>query len=108
MSVTVADARFAKPLDVELVRQLAGSHEVLITVEEGSIGGFGSYVMQQLAEDGLLDSGLKVRAMVLPDVYLDHDSPEKLYAKSGLDAKGIVAKVLAVLGKTPVEAVATV
>nr|WP_155446958.1 1-deoxy-D-xylulose-5-phosphate synthase [Rhodoblastus acidophilus] len=104
ISVTVADARFAKPLDVELLRQLASSHEALITVEEGSIGGFGSYVMQQLAEDGFLDRGLKARAMVLPDVYLDHDSPEKLYAKSGLDAAGIVAKVLNVLGKTPVEA----
>ncbi|MCW2285653.1 1-deoxy-D-xylulose-5-phosphate synthase [Rhodoblastus acidophilus] len=101
ISVTVADARFAKPLDVELVRQLASSHEALITVEEGSIGGFGSYVLQQLAEDGFLDRGLKARAMVLPDVYLDHDSPEKLYAKAGLDTAGIVAKVLSVLGKAP-------
>lgn len=101
ISVTVADARFAKPLDVELVRELASSHEALITVEEGSIGGFGAYVLQQLAEDGFLDRGLKARAMVLPDVYLDHDSPEKLYAKAGLDTAGIVAKVLSVLGKAP-------
>ncbi|MBB4198574.1 1-deoxy-D-xylulose-5-phosphate synthase [Rhodoblastus sphagnicola] len=100
VSVTVADARFAKPLDVELLRQLASSNQALITVEEGSIGGFGSFVMQQLAEDGFLDNGLKARAMVLPDVYLDHDSPAKLYAKAGLDAAGIVAKVLDVLGKT--------
>ena len=100
VSVTVADARFAKPLDVELLRRLAGSHAALITVEEGSIGGFGSFVMHQLAEDGFLEKGLKARAMVLPDVYLDHDSPEKLYAKAGLDARGIVAKALDVLGKT--------
>jgi 1-deoxy-D-xylulose-5-phosphate synthase len=106
----VADARFAKPIDVELVRKLASSHEALITVEEGSIGGFGSFVLQQLAEDGFLDKGLRARAMVLPDVYLDHDSPDKLYAKAGLDTAGIVAKVLAVLGKTPAaaEAAATV
>jgi 1-deoxy-D-xylulose-5-phosphate synthase len=100
MSITVADARFAKPLDVELLRQLAGSHQALITIEEGSVGGFGAFVMHQLAEDGLLDNGLKVRAMVLPDVYLDQDSPEKLYAKAGLDAQGIVAKVLKLVRKT--------
>ncbi len=99
VSATVADARFAKPLDVELLRQLARDHEALITVEEGSIGGFGSFVLHQLAEDGFLDKGLKVRAMVLPDVYLDHDKPEALYAKAGLDAKGIVAKVFEALGK---------
>jgi len=107
VSVTVADARFAKPLDVELVRQLASSHDALITVEEGSIGGFGSYVMQQLAEDGFFDKGLRARAMVLPDAYLDHDTPEKLYAKAGLDTAGIVAKVLAALGKTPAETATT-
>jgi 1-deoxy-D-xylulose-5-phosphate synthase len=103
VSVTVADARFAKPLDHDLIRRLCASHEVLITVEEGSIGGFGSFVMQALAEEGLLDGlvtrGLKVRSMVLPDVFFDHDKPEKLYAKAGLDAKGIVAKVLATLGR---------
>ena len=99
VSTTVADARFAKPLDVELLRDLARNHEALITIEEGSIGGFGAFVMHQLAEDGFLDRGLRVRAMVLPDAYLDQDKPEKLYAKAGLDAKGIVAKVFEVLGK---------
>jgi len=104
VSTTVADARFAKPLDVELLRRLASTHEVLITVEEGSIGGFGSFVLQQLAEDGFLDKGLRVRAMVLPDVFLDHDQPELLYARAGLDAKGIVAKVFEALGRPEVEA----
>ena len=99
ISATVADARFAKPLDVELIRDLARDHEALITVEEGSIGGFGAFVMHQLAEDGFLDKGLRMRAMVLPDVYLEQDKPEKLYAKAGLDAKGIVAKVFEALGK---------
>ena len=68
-------------------------------MEEGSVGGFGSFVLHQLAEEGLLDRGLRVRAMVLPDVYLDHDSPAKMYARAGLDAKGIVAKVFEALGK---------
>ena len=104
VSTTVADARFAKPLDVELLRRLASTHEVLITVEEGSIGGFGSFVLQQLAEDGFLDKGLRVRAMVLPDVFLDHDKPELLYGRVGLDAKGIVAKVFEALGRPAVEA----
>ncbi len=99
ISATVADARFAKPLDVELIRQLARNHEALITVEEGSIGGFGSFVAQQLAEDGLLDGGLRFRSMVLPDVYLDQDKPDVLYAKAGLNAKGIVDKVFQALGK---------
>ena len=88
VSTTVADARFAKPLDVELLRRLASTHEVLITVEEGSIGGFGSFVLQQLAEDGFLDKGLRVRAMVLPDVFLDHDKPELLYARAGTRRQG--------------------
>jgi 1-deoxy-D-xylulose-5-phosphate synthase len=101
VSVTVADARFAKPLDVALLRQLASTHAALITIEEGSVGGFGAFVLHQLAEDGFLDKGLRARAMVLPDVYLDQDSPEKLYAKAGLDADGIVAKVFEVLGKAP-------
>jgi 1-deoxy-D-xylulose-5-phosphate synthase len=95
----VADARFAKPLDVDLVLRLAREHEVLITVEEGSIGGFGSYVLQTLAEHGALDHGLKVRSMVLPDTFIDQDSPTAMYAKAGLDAKGIVAKVFEALGK---------
>jgi 1-deoxy-D-xylulose-5-phosphate synthase len=104
LSTTVADARFAKPLDRDLVRQLAANHEVLITIEEGSVGGFGSFVMQALAEDGALDGAgrrvpLKFRSMVLPDIYQDQDKPERLYAQAGLDAKAIVAKVLSVLGR---------
>ena len=99
LSTTVVDARFAKPLDRDLVRRLATNHEVLITVEEGSVGGFGSFVLHQLAEDGLLDRGLKVRAMVLPDVFQDHDSPAKMYAAAGLDAQGIVIKMFEALGK---------
>ena len=100
LSTTVADARFAKPLDRALLRQLAERHEVLITIEEGSIGGFGSFVLHALSEDGLLDGGLKVRSLVLPDVFIDHDKPEKMYALAGLDAKAIVAKVQDVLGMT--------
>ncbi len=100
ISTTVADARFAKPLDRDLIRKLATNHEVLITIEEGSIGGFGSFVMHALSEDGLLDGrGLKVRSMVLPDVFIDQDKPDLLYARAGLDAKGIVAKVLDTLGQ---------
>ena len=99
LSTTIADARFMKPLDVEMVLKLAREHEILLTIEEGAIGGFGSHVMQTLAEHGMLDGGLKMRAMVLPDVFLDHDSPNAMYARAGLDAKGIVAKVFETLGK---------
>jgi 1-deoxy-D-xylulose-5-phosphate synthase len=100
LSTTVADARFAKPLDEELILRLARDHEVVVTVEEGSIGGFGSYVLQLLADKGALDRGsLKVRSMVLPDIYQDHDKPERMYAKAGLDAAGIVTKVFEALGK---------
>jgi 1-deoxy-D-xylulose-5-phosphate synthase len=99
LSTTVADARFAKPLDRDLLRRLAKNHEVLITVEEGSIGGFGSFVLHALAEDGALDRGLKIRTLVLPDAYIDHDKPDRMYAKAGLDAKGIVAKVFEALGR---------
>jgi 1-deoxy-D-xylulose-5-phosphate synthase len=100
LSATVADARFAKPVDRALVQKLAAEHDVLITVEEGSIGGFGSQVMQVLSDDGLLDSGaLKFRAMILPDEYMEHDKPERMYAKAGLDAKGIVARVMETLGR---------
>jgi 1-deoxy-D-xylulose-5-phosphate synthase len=99
LSTTVADARFAKPLDLDLVLRLAREHEVLVTIEEGSVGGFGSFVMQALAEHGVFDAGLKFRAMVLPDVFLDHDTPAAMYAAAGLDAKGIVAKVFEALGK---------
>jgi 1-deoxy-D-xylulose-5-phosphate synthase len=99
LSTTVADARFAKPLDVDLVLRLAREHEVLITVEEGSIGGFGSHVFQTLADHGVLDGGLKIRSMVLPDIFMDQDSPAAMYAKAGLDSAGIVAKVFDALGR---------
>ena len=99
LSTTVADARFAKPLDVDLLLRLAREHEVLLTIEEGSIGGFGGFVMQALAEHGVLDRGLKVRSMVLPDIFIDQDSPNAMYAKAGLDAKGIVAKAFQALGQ---------
>jgi 1-deoxy-D-xylulose-5-phosphate synthase len=99
LSTTVADARFAKPLDIDLVMRLAREHELLVTIEEGSIGGFGSYVVQALAERDLIGNGLKVRTMVLPDIYMDQDKPDKMYAKAGLDAAGIVAQVMSALGK---------
>ena len=99
LSTTVADARFAKPLDKDLVRRLADEHEVLITIEEGSIGGFGSFVMQELAESGRLDRGLKVRSMVLPDIFIDQDSPEAMYKQAGLDSDAIVAKVYEIIGR---------
>ena len=105
LSTTVADARFAKPLDTNLVLRLARDHEVLITIEEGAIGGFGSYVLQALAEYGVLDRGIKFRSMVLPDLFIDQDSPAAMYAKAGLDAKGIVAKVFEALGKRSAGAV---
>jgi 1-deoxy-D-xylulose-5-phosphate synthase len=98
LSTTVADARFAKPLDTDLILQLASEHEVLITIEEGSIGGFGSQVLQTLAEHAALENGLKARSMVLPDVFLDQDSPSAMYAKAGLDSAGIVAKVFDAIG----------
>jgi 1-deoxy-D-xylulose-5-phosphate synthase len=100
LPTTVADARFAKPLDEALVLRLAREHEVLITIEEGSVGGFGSSVLQLLSDRGQLDrGGLKVRSMVLPDRYLDQDRPERMYAAAGLDARGIVAKVFEALGR---------
>ena len=99
VSATVADARFAKPLDRDLILRLARTHELLITIEEGSVGGFGSHVMHLLAEEGALDRGLKIRAMTLPDSFMDHDKPDRLYAKAGLDAKAIVAKALEALGE---------
>jgi 1-deoxy-D-xylulose-5-phosphate synthase len=99
LSTTVADARFAKPLDVELLTRLVRDHEVLVTIEEGAIGGFGAYVLQALAEHGLIERGLRVRCMVLPDRFIDQDSPNAMYAQAGLDAKGIVAKVFEALGK---------
>jgi 1-deoxy-D-xylulose-5-phosphate synthase len=98
LSTTVADARFAKPLDRELILKLAATHKLLITVEEGAAGGFGAHVLTLLAEAGALESGLKVRTMTLPDKFQDHDKPERMYAAAGLDAKGIVAKAIAALG----------
>jgi 1-deoxy-D-xylulose-5-phosphate synthase len=102
LSTTVADARFAKPLDTDLVRRLAKNHEVLITIEEGSIGGFGTFVLHFLSEAGVLDSGLKARSMVLPDVFIEHDKPELMYERAGLNAPGIVATALAALGREAV------
>jgi 1-deoxy-D-xylulose-5-phosphate synthase len=99
LSTTVADARFAKPLDGELILRLVREHEVLVTVEEAAIGGFGSHILQFLAEQGVLDRGLKVRTMVLPDVFIDQDKPERMYAQAGLDAAGITAKAMTALGK---------
>ena len=99
LSTTVADARFAKPLDIDLLLRLAREHEVLITIEEGAVGGFAAHVLHALAANGVLDSGLKVRPMVLPDVFIDQDSPAAMYAKAGLDAKGIVATAFEALGQ---------
>ncbi len=99
LSTTVADARFMKPLDHDLIRRLAREHEILITIEEGSVGGFGSHVLHFLAADGLLDRGVKVRTLVLPDEFIDHDKPEVMYAKAGLDADGIVRTVFKALGR---------
>ena len=98
LSTTVADARFAKPLDRELIRRLAREHAVLVTVEEGSVGGFGSHVLAALAEEGLLDGSLKVRSLVLPDAFQQHDKPEAMYASAGLDAAGIAASARRALG----------
>jgi 1-deoxy-D-xylulose-5-phosphate synthase len=103
LSTTVADARFAKPLDHDLVRRLAREHEVLITVEEGAIGGFASQVMQFSARDGLFDRGLKFRPLCLPDVFIDHEKPATQISLAGLDATGIVAAALAALGEEQVE-----
>jgi 1-deoxy-D-xylulose-5-phosphate synthase len=99
ISATVADARFAKPLDETMILDLARHHELLITIEEGSVGGFGSHVLQLLSDRGALEQpGFKVRSMILPDEFIDHDSPLAMYAKAGLDANGIVHKVFEVFG----------
>jgi 1-deoxy-D-xylulose-5-phosphate synthase len=99
LSATVADARFMKPLDRELIARLAKEHEVLITIEEGSVGGFGAHVLHELADAGLLDRGLKVRTMVLPDTFIDHDAPGRMYEQAGLTAPSIVGTALAALGR---------
>ncbi|MBV8682594.1 MAG: 1-deoxy-D-xylulose-5-phosphate synthase [Caulobacteraceae bacterium] len=98
LSATVADARFAKPLDVDLILRLAREHEALITVEEGAVGGFGAFVLHALAEHGALDRGLKVRTLTLPDTFQDQDKPDAMYVSAGLDAEGIVRGALAALG----------
>ena len=90
---TIVDARFAKPLDEKLIMEIATSHEVLITIEEGSVGGFGSHVMQFLSDRGVFDKGLKFRSMILPDIFIDQDTPEKMYETAGLDSLSIVNKV---------------
>ena len=99
LSTTVADARFAKPLDEALLAQLARHHEVLITIEEGAKGGFGAFVLHSLAEHGQLDKGLRVRTLTLPDIFQDHDSPEKMYELAGLDARSIAACAIKALGR---------
>jgi len=99
LSTTVADARFAKPLDHDLIRQLAAHHEILITIEEGSVGGFGSHVMQFLTMEGLLDNGLKVRSLVMPDIWMEQAKPEAMNAHAGLDRAGIVSTVFRALGR---------
>jgi len=99
LSTTVADARFCKPLDTDLIRRLAREHEVLITIEEGAIGGFASHVLQHLASTGMLDHGLKVRPMVLPDRFIEQASPARQYEWAGLDAAHIVETALSALGR---------
>jgi 1-deoxy-D-xylulose-5-phosphate synthase len=98
ISPTVADARFAKPLDRDLILKLAADHDALITIEEGAVGGFGSHVAQLLSDEGVFDAGLKFRSMVLPDTFIDHANPRDMYATAGLNAEDIEAKVLEVLG----------
>ena len=104
LSATVVDARFAKPLDLDLMLRLAREHEALITVEEGAMGGFGAFVLQALAMHGALDRGLKVRTLTLPDIFQDQDKPEAMYAQAGLDAEGIARSALAALGVDNVSA----
>ena len=105
LSTTVADMRFAKPLDYDLIRKLAATHDVLLTVEEGAIGGFGAHALTWLSDQGLMDNGLKVRTLRLPDTYQDHDAPAKQYADAGLDAAGMVRAILDALRHNSVKAV---
>ncbi len=104
LSTTLADARFAKPIDEDLVRRLAREHEVLLTIEEGAVGGFGAFVLHFLARDGGLDRGVKVRTLTLPDIFQDQDKPEAMWAQAGLDAEGIVDAALHALGRGANEA----
>ena len=97
INITIADARFAKPLDENLIWQLATDHESIITIEEGSIGGFGSHVAKFLSEKNLIDKGLKFRSMILPDKFIDHDKPDLMYKSAGLDSQSIEEKVINLL-----------
>jgi 1-deoxy-D-xylulose-5-phosphate synthase len=99
VSATIADARFMKPLDTDLIRQLVRNHEVLVTVEEGSVGGFGSHVLEYLVGDGLLDRGRIVRTMRLPDAFIDHDTPQRMYEKAHLVGSSIAETTIAALGR---------
>ena len=99
LSTTVADARFVKTLDHEMIRALARNHEVLVMIEEGAVGGFGSHVLSFMANDGLLENGLKVRSMTMPDAFLDQDKPEIQYEQAKLDARSIVETVMTALGR---------
>ena len=94
IELTIVDARFAKPLDKKLILEVASNHELVITIEEGSIGGFGSHVSNLLAERGYFDNGLKFRTMILPDEFIDQDTPANMYVKAGLDSQSIVNKIL--------------
>jgi 1-deoxy-D-xylulose-5-phosphate synthase len=98
LSCTVADARFAKPLDEDMIRRLAREHEVMITIEEGAVGGFAAHVLQFLAKDGLLDNGLKIRPMTLPDRFIAHGTPQGMYEDAGLTVTDIVNTALTTLG----------
>ena len=93
IELTIVDARFAKPLDEKLIMEVATSHEAVVTIEEGSIGGFGSHVSQLLSDRGVFDNGLKFRSMILPDIFIDQDTPEAMYKKAGLDSSSIVSKI---------------
>jgi 1-deoxy-D-xylulose-5-phosphate synthase len=97
LSTTVADLRFAKPLDRDLIRKLLATHEVAITVEENAVGGFGAHVLTLASDEGLIDAGLKLRTLRLPDIFQDHDKPEKQYAEAGLDTDAMVEAVLTAL-----------
>jgi 1-deoxy-D-xylulose-5-phosphate synthase len=99
LSTTVADARFAKPLDEALIAQLASNHEVLITIEEGARGGFGAFVLHLMAERGMLDRGVRIRTLTLPDIFQDQDTPDRMYEQAGLDARSIAAAAIKALGR---------
>ena len=103
--VTIFDARFAKPLDEKQILELASNHEAVLTIEEGSIGGFGSHVSNLLSERGFFDSGLKFRSMILPDKFLDQDTPDNMYKTAGLDSNSIVEKIESILNSNVVIAI---